>query len=203
MKPVKIAVALFLGLILLHSCQDEPVVLNEDFYAMGFVSGNEEVNLGKGQYLETERIHFVLFIYHDTIFQVKREKKETQYSYLKCKPAVVDSLKSVFSAYEKTNLSVQLKEIQENGPRLSCIPDEYFLFRKGDRLNFGIIDFMDYYDWHGRRATKEVKLKKYQFPEVYQFIYFGLNSNRWDYMMSNRYYFKEFLVRDFTYFPKK
>ncbi|WP_343605286.1 hypothetical protein [Fluviicola sp.] len=203
MKPIQTAFALLITLSVLNSCKEEPVALSEDFYAVSFVSRGDDLYLRKNQYLETEKIHFVLFIYHDTIFQVDLQEKKPRYSYLKCKPAVLDSLKSMFAVYEKTNLSKQLKDLKENGPKLSCIRDEYFLFRKGDQINFGIFDFMDYYDWYGRRATKEVKLKKYQFPQIYQTIYFGLNSRRWDYVMSNRYYYKEFRIRDFTYIPVK
>lgn len=188
MKFIVIIPFLILALV---SCKHEPKVLSEDFQAICFVSNGDEIALGNGVYMNRPVIHYVLFLYHDTVFQVQISDKQPAYFYLKCRRNGKDSLESLFEKYDKFSLNEQLKVMEKNGYEGTCAPNGYFLTRKSETLNFGLFTYMDYYEWSRHYHWKEIKLNPGQFPKIYPTIYHTLNSKQWDYFMSDAYYYKD------------
>ncbi|WP_343636811.1 hypothetical protein [Fluviicola sp.] len=187
---MKLIYSILCILILLTSCKSENTPLNEDFRAICFVSNGDEIELGNGIYMNPPVIHYVLFLYHDTIFQVQIRDKKSTCSYLKCRRNGKDSLESLFKEYDETSLNEQLKVMKKNGYLGTCSPDGYFLTRKNEILNFGLFIYMDYNQWSKHYYWKEIKLDPGQFPKIYPTIYHTLNSKQWDYFMSDDYYYK-------------
>ena len=176
--------------ILLFSCENKKKVLNEDFSAIGFVSRGYEMQLPKNLYMEIYQFHFILFTYHDTVFQVEIKNNQPVYSYLKVGQRAKDSLAAALKPYKTTSLKKQLKLITKIYDHPSCAPAGYFLFSRN--LNFGIFHYAVYGDLYRHfLCGKEVRLKESQFPKIYQTIYHTLNSKHWDYFMSDDYRYKE------------
>lgn len=190
---MKLIFPFLLIIFLFSACKEDEKRLNENYKAICFVSNGDETEVGNGVYMNPPTIHYVLFIYHDTIFQVQIRNKKSTYSYLKYRNKGKDSLQSTFNAFDKTSLKEQLqlmKKIQMTKSS-GCGPEGYFLSQKNYKLNFGIFPYGEYNDWHGRYIYKEVPLTINQFPKIYSSIYHTLNSKQWDYFMSNDYYYKE------------
>ncbi len=138
MKFIVIIPFLILALV---SCKHEPKVLSEDFQAICFVSNGDEISLGNGVYMNSPTIHYVLFLYHDTIFQVQIKDKKNSWSYLTPRNKGKDSLISLLRKYNKTSLKEQLHLIQKTDYTVSssCGPKGYFLCKKNEKLNFGLL----------------------------------------------------------------
>lgn len=176
---------------LLISCKEKTTPLSEDFHAICFVSNGDEIELGNGVFMNTPKIHFIQFVYHDTVFRVHIENKKSTYSYLKFRNKGKDSLLSLLKQYDKTSLNQQLKSITEMNCDASCAPEGYFLFKKNEILKFGLFLYADYSKWSKRYSCKEVTLKSSQFPKIYQTIFHTFNSKQWDYFMSDDYHYKD------------
>ncbi|MGV3610070.1 MAG: hypothetical protein ACO1N0_03910 [Fluviicola sp.] len=179
------------SVIALVSCKGENKPLSEDFNAICFVSLGNEIELGNDLYMHSPKIHYILFTYHDTVFQAAIKDEKTTYSYLKFRNKGKDSLQSIFKEYNKTTLAEQLKSLKKNEILISCAPEGYFLSGNMDQTNFGIFYYNDYGNWLRRYSHKEIKLKSDQFPNIYNTIYHTMNSKQWDYVMSNDYYYKD------------
>lgn len=179
-------------ILALVSCKHEPKVLSEDFQAICFVSNGDEIELGNGLYMNSPTIHYILFLYHDTIFQVQIKNKKNSWSYLTPRNKGKDSLISLLKKYNKTSLKEQLHLIQKTDYTVnsSCVPEGYFLCKKHETLNFGLFNYRDYDYWSRHYYWKETKLHSYQFPKIYSTIYHTFNSKQWDYLMSDEYYYK-------------
>lgn len=188
MKPIFI---LLLASILLPACKEKIKPLNEDFHAICFVSNGDEMELGNGIFMNRPEIHFIQFVYHDTVFRVHIENKKSTYSYLKFRNKGKDSLLSLLKQYDKTSLNQQLKSITETNCNASCAPKGYFLFKKNEKLNFGLFLYADYDNWVIKNRYHETTLKNSQFPKIYQTIYHTFNSKQWDYLMSDDYRYKD------------
>lgn len=188
---MKFISTLFLCLILLASCNEEPKSPSEDFQAICFVSNGTEIALGNGIYMNPPVIHYMLFLYHDTIFQVQIRDKKSTYSYLKYRRHGKESLQLLFKTYDQTSLHEQLKSMKKNGYHGTCAPDGYFLSKNNGTLNFGLFIYRDYEDWSRHHFWKQIDLPSAQFPAIYPTIYHTLNSKQWDYFMSNAYYYKD------------
>lgn len=192
-------------LFTLVSCKDKTKALSEDFQAICFVSNGDEISLGNGVYMNSPTIHYVLFLYHDTIFQVQIKDKKNSWSYLTPRNNGLDSLISLFKKYDNTTLKEQLHLIQKRDYTVnsSCGPKGYFLCKKDEKLNFGLFNYRDYNYWSRYYSWKETKLHSYQFPKIYSTIYHTLNSKKWDYLMSDDYYYKEvWIYRKIEFLPK-
>jgi hypothetical protein len=174
-------------LFTLVSCKDKTKALSEDFQAICFVSNGDEISLGNGVYMNSPTIHYVLFLYHDSLFQMEMEQKKERYCLLKCSSKTKDSLTALLKSYEQISLKDQLKK----GLRRSCGPTSYFLKESPRKKNFVHFDYMDYVDWRMHNRIKEIDLEKNSFPRIYSTIYHTLNSKKWDYLMSDDYYYKE------------
>ncbi|AEA44853.1 hypothetical protein [Fluviicola taffensis] len=185
----RIILALFL-IMIFASCRQNSKPLNEDFSAVCFLDSGDKVEVGSGVFMNPPKIHSILFVYHDSVFQVQIKNKKSSYFYLKCRKTPKDSLLSLFSIYGKTTLKEQLKNKEETNCSSSCAPECYFLFKNSKKINFGIFYYHDYSEWTRRFGQNEVKLNPNQFPSIYQTIYHTLNSKHWDYFMSNDYYYK-------------
>ncbi len=180
-------------LFALASCKGEPKVLSEDFQAICFVSNGDEIGLGNEVYMNSPTIHYVLFLYHDTIFQVQIKDKKNSWSYLTPRNKGKDSLIFLFRKYDNTTLKEQLHLLKKRKYTVnsSCGPEGYFLCKKHEKLNFGLFNYRDYSYWSRYYYWKETKLHSYQFPKIYSTIYHTFNSKQWDYLMSDDYYYKD------------
>lgn len=180
-------------IVTLLSCKNEPKPLSEDFQAICFVSDGNEIALGESVYMNAPVIHYIVFTYHDTIFQVSIGQKKSVYSYLKTRNHGKDSLESLLKEYNRTSLKKQVQLMKKMHSDLSsgCGPQGYFLFRKNYNLNFGIFTYRKYTDWNRKYVYKEIPLTINQFPKIYSTIYHTLNSKQWDYFMSDDYYYKD------------
>ena len=188
---MKIVLFALITITILTSCKNDSVPLNEDFHAICFVSNGGEIDLGSGVFMNRPQIHFIQFVYHDTVFQVHIKNQKSTYSWLKFRNKGKDSLLSVLEQYDKTSLKQQLKSMQETNVDASCAPEGDFLFKKDEKFNFGLFLYNDYSNWLKGYRYKEVKLKNTQFPKVYQNIYHTFNSKQWDYLMSDDYHYKD------------
>ncbi|TSJ42335.1 hypothetical protein [Fluviicola chungangensis] len=182
-----------LMILVLSSCKNELQTISEDFQAICLVSNGAEIELENGVYMSPPTIHYVLFLYHDTIFQVSIGQKKSVYSYLKTRNHGKDSLESLMKEYNGTSLKKQVQLMKKMHSNLSsdCGPLGYFLFRKNYNLNFGIFPYREYTDWNRKYVYKEIPLTINQLPKIYSTIYHTLNSKQWDYFMSNDYYYKD------------
>lgn len=184
-------IMIILSILFLVSCNSEQKPLDENFNTICFINDTYEIEVGNGAYMNIPKIQYVLFIYHDTIFQVSIENEKSTYSFMKLRNKGKDSLQSIFKEYDKTYLKKQLKSMKENNYHGTCAPNGYFLSRNDEKLNFGIFFYRDYSNWIRRYSHKEIQLKPAQFPQIYQTIYHTLNSKQWDYVMSDEYYYKD------------
>ena len=175
---------------LMVSCDTKTSPTNENYEAIAFMGNGEEIQLGNNLYMESQKIGFILFIYHDTIFQAKIDSSETTYSYIVKNDKLLDSIKETFKRYGKTTLKKQLVSMKTNGYSGTCSPDSYFLFGSNTKINFGLFYYMDYYDLIRRARPKEITIPEQKIPKIYSTIYHTLNSKIWDYYMSNDYYYK-------------
>lgn len=182
---------LMISIFFFFGCKEEEKKLNEDYQAICFVSNGDEIALGNGTYMNPPIIHYVLFLYHDTIFQVQIQNEKSTYSYLKYRNKGKDSLQSLFKKYNQTSLYEQLKSMKKNNYQGTCAPNGYFLSKSNQKLNFGLFLYRDYYDWSRKYSWKQISLTSAQFPKIYSTIYHTLNSKQWDYFMSNEYYYKD------------
>ncbi|WP_341903431.1 hypothetical protein [Fluviicola taffensis] len=195
---MKFIFSLSLILVVLSSCKDKVKPLNEDFNAICFISNGDEIEVGNEVFMNLPKIHYILFIYHDTVFQSVIKNGESIYSYLKLRNHGKDSLQAILKQYDKTSLKKQLKSMKvHNDNGINCAPAGYFLSGSNKKLNFGIFRYNDYSYWSRKYSYKEIKLESNQFPKIYQTIYHTLNSKQWDYFMSDDYYYKE--IRTFRH----
>lgn len=180
------------------SCKTKAKPLNEDFNAICFVSNGDEIEIEDGVFINPPKIHYTLFIYHDTIFQSVIKNGENIYSYLKLRKHGKDSLQAILKQYDKTTLKKQLKSMKlPNDNGINCTPEGYFLSGSNENLNFRIFQYNDYSYWSRKYSYKEIKLESSQFPKIYSTIYHTLNSKQWDYYMSDDYFYKD--VRTFRH----
>lgn len=187
-----------LPIVVLISCKDEPKALSEDFWAIAHDSRGHEISLNDSMFFIVPKIQCIVFLYHDSVFKVEidRETNKEHYSLLKSgNKAAKDTLLSTFDSYRKTTLKEQLQEFRENGLGYGCFSDGYFLFNTSNKLQFGLFDFMDYYDWMKHSRSKEIPLTPKQFPKIYQNIYHTFNSKWRDYYLSNEYHYNNIRVR--------
>lgn len=174
-------------ILALASCKHDPKALSEDFQAICFVSNGDEISLGNGVYMNSPTIHYILFLYHDSLFQVEIEQQKEHYYQLECNSKTKDSLISLLKSYQNISLKDQLKQ----GLRRSCGPTSYFLIESPKKRNFVHFDYMDYVDWRRHHRIKEMRMEKSLFPKIYSTIYHTFNSKQWDYLMSDDYYYKD------------
>lgn len=189
---MKIVLFALITITILTSCKNDSVPLNENFYAIGYDRRSHEIIINDSLTFEVPKLKFIVFFYHDTVFKVEIDDENKQhYSFLKGNTQSKEMLNEVFKSYQKTTLKGQLKHIQKHGMNLGCFSDGYFLFHKNDHTQFGLFDFMKYYDWRKHHSSKEIPLKPKRFPKIYQTVYHTFNSKWWDFYMSNEYHFKE------------
>jgi hypothetical protein len=184
---------IFISSTLLFSCKNKPEKQNEDFNAFGFISRKDELKLTKDYYMETYRFHMILFTYHDSIFQFELKNNQPLFYYLKVGQKATNDLMSKLEPYRKTTLKEQLKSTSEVNVSSSCGPEGYFLFSQN--LTFGIFDYSVYLDLHrSLRVGKKIPLKPHQFPKIFQTIYHTMNSNHWEYYMSDEYVYRNIRI---------
>lgn len=175
-------------ILALVSCNNEPKALSEDFQAIAYEGRGHEISINDSLVFEVPKLKSILFLYHDSIFKIEIDYENRQnFSLLKANNKSMDSLISLFTSYQKTNLREQLDDIKGHG----CFKDGYFLFSKQENLQFGLFEFQKYYDWLLQYHPVEVQLKTTQFPKIYQTIYHTFNSKWKDYYFSNKYHYKE------------
>lgn len=177
-------------LSVLISCESQKAAIDESYDAIAFTGNGDEIHLSKELYMRRHEITYILFRYHDTLFQAEISKNATSYSFLKNDGVLMDSLKTNLSFYRNTNLKKQIKEVVHNGELVSCSPDGYFLFNSKDKLNFGKYDYREWSDLLHRKNFQKIKLPEHSFPKVYSAIYHTFNSKIWDYTMSKDYQYK-------------
>lgn len=195
---IKIVLFAFITITILASCKNNPEPLNEDFYTIGYDRKGHEIKLNDSLFFEVPKLKFIVFLYHDSIFKVEIDHENKQhYSLLTGNDRTKIALDSTFKSYRKTTLNSQLKDLRKHKTRYGCFSDGYFLFRTNEQLQFGLFDFMNYYDWKKHYSSIEISLKPNQFPKIYQTIYHTFNSKWWDYYMSNEYHFKELRLHYF------
>lgn len=195
---IKIVLFAFITITILASCKNNPEPLNEDFYAIGYDRRGHEIIINDSLCFEVPILKFIVFLYHDSVFKVEIDhKKKQHFSLLKGTNQSKEALIPIFNSYRKTTLKSQLKHIQKHGIIHGCFSDGYFLFRTNEQLQFGLFDFMNYYDWKKHYPSNEIRLRPDQFPRIYQTIYHTFNSKWWDYYMSNEYHFKELRLHYF------
>lgn len=195
---MKLIFSLLLVAMILTSCQEKAKPLNEDFSAIGYDRRGHEIVLNDSLCFDVPKLKFILFLYHDSIFKVEIDTENKQhYSLLKENNRYKDTLTSIFDSYRKITLKGQLKDIQKHGMKDGCFHDGYFLFRTNEQIQFGLFDFMNYYNWRQHYSPKEIELKPNQFPQIYQTIYHTFNSKWLDYYMSNEYHYKDLRVHYF------
>ena len=182
-----------LPIVVLISCKDEPKALSEDFWAIGFDRRGHEIIINDSMCFEVPKLKCIVFLYHDSVFKVEidRETNKEHYSLLTAENKAIDTLMATFDSYRKTNLKDQLQEFRENGLGYGCFSDGYFLFNTTNKIQFGLFDFMNYYDWTKHCRSKEMALTPKQFPKIYQTIFHTFNSKWRDYYLSNEYHYKE------------
>lgn len=188
---------------LLFACKEETSTLNENFCAIGYDRRGHEIKLNDSLFFEVPKLKFIVFLYHDSIFKVEIDHENKQhYSLLKGNDRTKRALASTFKSYKKTTLKDQLKDLQKGETKYGCFSDGYFLFRTNEHIQFGLFDFMNYYEWKGRHSSKEIALKPNQFPKIYQTIYHTFNSKWLDYYLSNEYNDKEHRTYRYIQFIK-
>ena len=188
LKPVFTTLAL---IIICFGCNDKSKQLNEDYQAIGFISKGKEILLSDNLYMKTHRIHYILFTYHDSIFEVIMKKKKFEYRYCKLPKKIAKLLQQTFDSNSNTNLEKQLKNLAKNGPQPVCGGAEgYFLKEKKGINNFGLFSFTEFINFAPALEQYSVPIKKSKFPPMFKNIYHTLNSKQWEYYMSDNYYHK-------------
>jgi hypothetical protein len=176
-------------------CQVKQKPLSEDFWAIGYDGRRSQITINNDFVFEAPKLKCIIFLYHDSLFMVKNDQDDNpQISLLINNKREKDSLKSLFESYQKTSLHGQLKEIEAHGMPLGCFTDGYFLFRKHDQIQFGLFNFMRYYEWMLQYHPKEIPLSLEKLPRIYPVIYHTFNSKWWDYYMSDTYHFKDLRI---------
>jgi hypothetical protein len=189
---MKIILASLTLILVFISCNSEleTNMVDEDFQAIGFVSKGNEISLGNGRFMHSFKFQLILFVYHDTIFQVEINNDKPTYYYLKCSQETKGSLIAELDRYNQTSLKEQLIDIKKNNLLSSCAPDGYFLFNKNEKMNFGLFAYESLYQWF-IKSKRQIKLTDREFPKIYESIFHTLNSKGWDYFMSDDYHYKE------------
>lgn len=185
---------LFPSLLVFSCTQDKNV--NEDYQASCIVGNGKEIELGDSLFMRCPQINAILFLYHDTVFEASLEKKNPNFYYFKCTEQDKKELKRLFKKYDDTNLTQQLTDSTETGFIGNCEGESYFLSQQSDQLNFGVIP-MFYHEWIRRNGIRPLKISETKFPKMYQSIFNTFNSNIWEYVMSEDYYYKD--VRTYRY----
>ncbi|MDH4473324.1 MAG: hypothetical protein QE487_12015 [Fluviicola sp.] len=189
---MKIILASLTLILVFVSCNSEreTKMINEDFQAIGFVGKGNEISVGNGLFMHSFKFQLILFVYHDTIFQIEINNDKPTYSYLKCSKETKGTLITALDRYNQTSLKEQLIDIKKNNLLGSCAPDGYFLFKKNAKLNFGLFAYESINDWI-RKDKRQIKLTDREFPKIYESIFHTLNSKGWDYFMSDDYHYKK------------
>lgn len=162
----------------------------EDYKAVCIVGKGIEIELGDSLFMTAHHINAILFLYHDTVFEVCFEKKQPEFYFFKCTEQDKKEFNQRFKPYEQTNLKEQLTDSTETGFIGNCLGKSYFLTNKSDQLNFGVVP-MIYHELIRRTKIKTLKLSEVKFPKIYRSIYDSFNSNIWEYVMSEDYYYKQ------------
>lgn len=169
-----------------NSCDIEKNTHSEDYEAIAITNQGNKIKIDQNQFIVAQKIRYILFIYHDTIFQAEINRKSSKliFSFLSTKTKLKDSFNRVFSHYSNKSLNKQLQSIKKSN-RETCAPHSYILIKKKNQSNFCLFNYGEYYEIIKNAHYKEIKLPKNKIPAIYFTIYHTLNSNIWDYFMSN------------------